>query len=219
MSENKASAPATALLLISPGCPHCAAVLQGLGELIKDATLARLEVINLAADPAAAERYAVRSVPWVRIGDFEFTGLLASGELRRWAGLVNTVEGWTSYALERLRSGDRQSVETLIERRPERIEALADLLRDESLAVDVRVGTAAVFEEFAGTDIAARAVPALARLAGHPHPTVRADAVHLLGLTRAPAAEGAIRTCLNDTDPQVREIAAEALTELGSDPT
>ena len=76
-----------AVLLLSTQCPHCPTVLQGLSELVKQGVISRLEVVNINVRPEIAERHGIRSVPWVKIGDFELEGLHSPAELRRWAGL------------------------------------------------------------------------------------------------------------------------------------
>jgi hypothetical protein len=192
-------------------------VLQALSDLVEEAIIARLDVINLAADPAAGQAHGVRSVPWLRLGDFDFTGALSKAELREWARLTGSSRGWAAYFGERLKSGDRHGVDALIRAEPMRINALVQLLSDPALSVDTRVGIGAVFEELAGTDIAAGAVHALAGLAHHDHATVRADAVHLLGLTRTSDAVAVVRARLHDRDPHVREIAEESLETLGGE--
>jgi thioredoxin-like negative regulator of GroEL len=214
MSAPSSLPPPRALLLIAPGCPHCAALLQALSELVKEAIIARLEVVNLAADPDAGRAYGVRSVPWLRLGEFELTGALSKGQLRDWVERIGSSQGWMAYFKERLAGGDRHGVDALIRTEPLRINALVQLLSDPALSVDVRVGIGAVFEELSGTDIAAGAVHGLAGLTGHAHATVRADAVHLLGLTKSPEAVAVVRARLQDEDPQVREIAEEALETL-----
>ena len=40
-----------ALLFITPGCPHCPGVLQGLSEMVKQGTIGKLTVINAASHP------------------------------------------------------------------------------------------------------------------------------------------------------------------------
>ena len=67
-------APPSALILISPGCPHCAQALKGLEELVKEGALARLEIVNIAVDPEPATSRGVRSVPWTQIGPFVLEG-------------------------------------------------------------------------------------------------------------------------------------------------
>ena len=44
-------APPAALLLLSPSCPHCAAVLEGLAALVKEGVVGRLQVVNVAVHP------------------------------------------------------------------------------------------------------------------------------------------------------------------------
>ena len=78
-------APPDALLLMAPGCAHCPVVLEGLGRLLKEGRLGRLEVVNVAVHPEAAVAAGTRSVPWTRIGPFELDGLYGPAELAEWA--------------------------------------------------------------------------------------------------------------------------------------
>ena len=53
--------PPDALLFITPGCPHCAGVLEGLGEPVKQMLIGKMTVVNVAAHPELAAEYGVRS--------------------------------------------------------------------------------------------------------------------------------------------------------------
>ncbi|MFN6961770.1 MAG: HEAT repeat domain-containing protein, partial [Rhodocyclaceae bacterium] len=78
----------------------------------------------------------------------------------------------------------------------------------------VRLGAHAVLERYAGTPALQALIPALAMLSGHGDPRVRADACHLLGLSRSPAASRYLEARRDDPDPDVREIVADSLAEL-----
>lgn len=54
--------------------------------------------------------------------------------------------------------------------------------------------------------------PALATVAGHADPRIRAAAVHLLGLVDTPESDAAVVAALDDTDPSVRRAALAAVS-------
>jgi HEAT repeat protein len=92
---------------------------------------------------------------------------------------------------------------------------VADMVGDGQLRV--RLGATALVEELAGGHGEGfdEAVPGLIALLKHENPTIRGDAVSVLGTIKARAARAAIEACLTDTHPGVREAAAEALEALG----
>jgi thiol-disulfide isomerase/thioredoxin len=203
-----------ALLLIGPGCPHCAAMLQNLVSLVKEAAIGRLEVVNVAAHPEVAADAGVRSVPWTRIGIFEFDGALALGELRAYAS-GESDDNLARYFLGLLTTGRRATVEALARQRPDRLTALVRLLADPKASMAVRLGIGAVLEEFQGTGIPAAMVPGLGSLTRSGDRLTRTDACHFLGLTGSADALPYLRVCLKDDDAEVREIAREAIEALG----
>ena len=208
--------PPDALLLIAPGCPHCATNLTALTSLIKDGAIGRFEVINIAERPETARQLGVRSVPWTRIGPFVLDGARTPAELRDWAGKANDPVGMSAYFRELLGDGKLGQVNELIRTDPTQLMALLPLLEDPDTDVHIRVGIGAALEELNGSDQAGRLVNGLGGLSSHDDPRTRQDACHYLGLTRSPDARRYLEPRLEDPDPLVREIAAEALDELGS---
>lgn len=209
------ASPPDALLLLATGCPHCPAILEGLTALLKEGLIGRLHAVNLAVHPEAASELGVRSVPWTRIGHFELDGALTPAELRRWAAAAGTPDGSKVYYFEMLKSGRRDKVERLIRAQPEQAAALAELLRDPGSSMAVRLGIGAVLEEFQGSNLTESLIPALAELSQSGDPLTRADACHFLTLIGGAATLPHLRACLADENQEVREIAQEALTELG----
>ncbi len=206
-------APPDALMFLSSRCPHCPTVLAGLVDLIKQGGLRRLEVVNLEQAPDLAGRYGVRSVPWVRLGPFDLIGLHSPDELRRWAAKAGSLEGLAEWCVERLGEGNLSSVLTKVHEDARFLDALLQLLADESTSITVRVGIGAVIEDLAGSPALAERVGQLGALTKHPHATVRADAVHFLGFVGEPARPF-LERAIHDPDEQVRGIAAESLERL-----
>jgi thioredoxin-like negative regulator of GroEL len=203
-----------ALLFIAPGCPHCPTVLAGLAELVKQAQVGRLEVINIAIHPQRAEQLGVRSVPWLKLGEFELHGLHSAAELRRWAQRAGSAEGMADYLSEQFKSGQLQQVIGMVKQQPAHLSVLLELAAQAQTELTVRIGVSAVLEEMAGSPELAAQLPALRELAASDDPRVRADASHFLALSGDPAAEPVLEALTEDPERSVRETAADSLAEL-----
>lgn len=202
-----------ALLLIAPGCPHCAAVLEALSSLVKEGEIGTLEVINLGARPQRAQALGVRSVPWMRIGDFELDGRHSPGELRAWAERVGRREGIVAYLHDQLGSNRLSRLETILARRSDWLPSLLDLLADPQIDLKIRLGADALLETVADPDALRTVQDQLEAMAADPEPRIRADAAHYLAMARTEAAASILRAMLSDPDESVREQAAEALKD------
>lgn len=207
--------PPDALLFIAPGCPHCATVLQGLNELVKQALIGSLTVVNVATHPEQAAEYGVRAAPWLRLGPFTLTGAHSSAELRQWAGWANGEEGTAHYVEHLLKRGGYKQAAAFIDTDTHRLKPLLAIVADPKAKLEVRLGVSALLESHANSPSLQDLLPQLAELTRHADHRVRADACHLLGLTGSAAARTYVEACLNDAHDEVREIAAEAMEELG----
>ena len=216
MPTDATKPPPDALLLIAPDCPHCPTVLQGLADLVKQGAIGSLEVVNIAARPERAAALGVRSVPWFRIGQFRFQGLHSPAELASWAEQTGTAAGTSAYIDAQLSSGQLQTVETVVREDPALLHAIVALAADVNTATATRIGIAALLEGLRGSGLGAAIVPALAEALPHDNPRVRADIVHYLALTESAEAKPYLKAALDDTDAEVREIAADGLAELMS---
>jgi hypothetical protein len=203
-----------ALLLLAPGCAHCPVVLEGLSRLLKQGRLARLEAVNITEYPQAAQAVGTRSVPWTRIGPFELEGALTPTELTRWVELADSGQGFADYYLHLLETRRPHKVSEQIKQYPESLPQLIGLLADEATPMSARIGVGVVMEELAGDPVLLQGLATLTSLAESGQANVRADATHMLGLIGHPNAEPPVRQRLDDPDPNVREIAQEALQML-----
>ena len=203
-----------ALVLISPHCPHCAQVLQGLQELVKEGALSRLEIVNIAADPGPATERGVRSVPWTQIGPFVLEGSHSPAELRHWAERANDPDGMAWYIDEQLKTGGLSRVEVMIKEDPSRLDAIPRLAGDSDTAMQTRVGIAALLESLEGSGLAKGLGKEFIKLTNHPDNRVRADACHFLAFTEDKDNIAPLEACLDDSDATVREIAAESIEHL-----
>ncbi|MBP9916609.1 MAG: HEAT repeat domain-containing protein [Thiobacillaceae bacterium] len=207
-------APPDALMLMSGHCPHCPALLAGLSELLKRGGIGRLEVVNIEVHGEVAASLGVRGVPWVRLGPFELVGALSSGELAVWARRAMSPEGMADAFHDLLKTGGALQVLRLVRDEPGRLAGLLPIVANPDASLNVRLGAGMVFEAFAASPELRALVPALCDLLRHDDARVRADAAHVLGLSRDAAARPCLEPLLGDADADVREIAADSLAGL-----
>lgn len=204
------SAP-DALLLLSTHCPHCPAVFAALTDLLKQGAIGRLEAVNLEQHPEIAQALGVRSVPWTRIGRIELLGAQSQAELADWAAKAGSEAGVADWFHMLLKEGQLPRVQSLIESEPDLLAAVLPIVGNVEASLNVRLGAGVLLEHFADTTTLRALLPRLGELAQHPDARVRADACHYLGLTGDARAKPWLEARLDDTDADVREIAAESL--------
>ena len=205
-----AAAPA-AVLFTAPGCPHCPSVKRALNTLLAEGGISALEVLDASKDVQRAQALGVKSVPWLLLGSLQFEGAMSLGDLRLWAERAARADGMQAYFYEMLKSGKRAKVEQVIRQQPAHAIILGELLLDPAASMAVRIGIGAVLEEFQGSHLLDALVPKLVQILQTREPRNRADAAHYLSLIANSTALDALKGCLQDADPEVREIALEAL--------
>ncbi len=206
--------PPNVLLLIATGCAICPVVHKLLAQLKDEDKIAHFDVINISQQPQLANEYGVRSVPWFRIGELEFQGMHSAAELEYWVNHALSDEGVARYLSEELEAGHLPAIEQLIRRHPDWLRISLHIISDMQSPIQARIGLGAVFEGLQGDPLLRTVVPALAKLSQHADPRVRGDACYYLGLSGAADARPALTACAQDPDPEVREIASEALASL-----
>lgn len=202
------------LLLTAPGCPHCGNVKDALEQLQAEGTTLLIEVVDIAEQPEIAEQHNVRSVPWLRLGQFELPGAWSLSELRHWAEMATREEGMREYLAEMLSSGQLATAERVIRRHPGKLPELLALIVDNERDINVHIGISAVFEGMQGDSLLTDHLQQIATLTTHEQARVRADACHYLMLTGDRRASKYIKVLCNDSDAEVREIAVESLEAL-----
>lgn len=218
------STPPSALLLIATGCQHCPSVLQSLSELIKEGRLTSLEVVNIVSAPERAKALNVRSVPWVKIGEFELVGMKSKSELQQWIDKSSrSAEASGDKALdmvdyfeELLSNGELDKVQQLVESKPQTMQGLFDIMQNDESSLSARLGVAAVIESLAGSHLLIQQVDTLGNYCKDKNPRVRNDACYYLGLSHHNSARRYIEPLLQDENAEVRETAEDALAELQS---
>lgn len=208
------TAPPAAMMLLGTHCPHCPSVLNSLSELVKQGVLSSLEVINLEQRPDIAEQLGVRSVPWVKIGQFELTGLRSKTELQSWAEKAGSEQGYSEYFEELLGEGKVQQVLDMIKNNKDLLIAVTGIIGDPEAKINARLGAGVIMEEYEGRQELMMLVPELVKLTRHADARVRSDACHYLSFTHDESVMESIELLLNDENKEVREVAQESLDVL-----
>jgi len=204
----------SALLLISTSCPHCPSVLQSLSELIKEGKIAHLEVVNIELEPQRAQTLNVRSVPWLKLGEFELLGLKSKTEIQQWIDQSANTEDMSGYFEELMTSGEISKLQQLVEDKPQYMKTLFNIMANEKSSLSARIGVGAIIEQLAGSEILINNIDELGEYCKNPVARVRNDACYYLGLSQHPDASKYIRPLLDDTNNEVKETALEALEEI-----
>lgn len=213
MSSRQQSTGPDVLLLISTHCPHCHSLQGLLEQRLAKQQINKLDIVNIEQDADLARQYGVRSVPWMRIGLFEFEGSMTPAELDRWIDTSLMPDAETIYTDEQLKSGNLARLLPMFKSGQLELEALMPLLSDPETPISVRLGLAAIAEDMEGTTALQELEPGLLKLVRHENPTLRMDACHYLSLTHTSAAITAIESLLEDENGQVREAAQECLED------
>ncbi len=201
-------------LLTSTHCPHCRALKNLLNERNEAGQFEQLNIINIEQSPEIAEKYQVRSVPWLQLGEFVFDGALTPGELDYWINEFSSDTGISHYFAYLLENGKLAKVIDWLEQGRARLEDILPLLADPNAKINVRLGIGAVMEHFEDTDEIREIIPGLIGLIQHEHPPIRIDVCHYLSLTYADTVIEPLTAMLDDEDAQVRQTAKESLEDL-----
>jgi thiol-disulfide isomerase/thioredoxin len=206
---------AEAKLLIAPACPHCATMMSLLGDLLKEGRISRLLMINIAEQPDEAAIHNVRSVPWLKLGEMEFTGAHSRAELEHAIDMAVSDDGQQRFLFEKLKNGRLDEVIEIVESDKKQLPVLVALLKGNEVPMTVRIGVSAVIEGLQEDPAELQKIlPDLLELSESTDETIRADACHFLSLAGSDEALARLQQCINDESEMVREVAAESIEAL-----
>ena len=213
-NERKNITPPTVLMLMGTRCSYCGQMMQILAELMKAGKIGELRIVNIEEAPELAAELGVRSVPWLQIGPFELAGSRTKQELSLWLERASSFDGVTDYLEEVLAEGNIKYANKLIQRYPQALENVIDLMADPEAKINVRLGVGVIIEELAETEQFKAVIPRLIEYLSDHDARVRGDACHYLSLTKDPAYIPHIKKLLADESEEVREIAQDSLDAL-----
>lgn len=201
-------------MLMGSNCAYCGPMMQSLAELMKAGQLAELRIVNIEKKPELAAQLGVRSVPWLQIGPFELAGARPKQELQLWLHRAAGFEGINEYFEEILSEGNIDAANKLLQRHPEMLSNIIDIMADPEAKINVRLGVGVMIEDRAESDEFKLVIPRLIEYLSSDDARIRGDACHYLSLTKDSSYIAEIEKLLADESEEVREIAQESLDEL-----
>jgi len=208
------SSSVSVLMLMGTQCTFCGPMMQILIELMKTGLIAELRIVNIETSPELARQHGVRSVPWLQIGPFELAGSRSKKELLLWIERASSFEGLSEYLEEVLSEGKIEYANKLIQRYPQALENVIDLMADPQAKINVRLGVGVIIEDMAVSEAFKAVIPRLVEYLSNDDARIRGDACHYLSLTKDVSYVPAIKKLLSDENEEVREIAQDSLDEL-----
>lgn len=204
----------TVLMLMGTQCTYCGPMMQILTEIMKTGQLADLRIVNIEEDPQLAVQLGVRSVPWLQIGPFELQGSRSKQEILLWLKRASSSEGLSEYLEEVLLEGNLEYANKLIQRYPQALENIIDLMADPEAKINLRLGVGVIIEDMAESESFKAVTPRLIEYLSNDDARIRGDACHYLSLTKDASYVPDIKKLLADESEEVREIAQDSLDDL-----
>jgi hypothetical protein len=208
------SSSVSVLMLMGTQCTFCGPMMQILIELMKTGLIAELRIVNIETSPELARQHGVRSVPWLQIGPFELAGSRSKQELLLWIERASSFEGLSEYLEEVLSEGKIDYANKLIQRYPQALENVIDLMANPQAKINVRLGVGVIIEDMAVSEEFKAVIPRLVEYLSNDDARIRGDACHYLSLTKDVSYVPVIKKLLSDENEEVREIAQDSLDEL-----
>lgn len=203
-------------VFMSPACPHCAQAVATAREVARETPGVSVRIVDAQEEPDEAASYAVRSVPTTVLdGDMTWVGAVSADELKE-AIQARSDDGFAARSMRSLLESGRAAEVT---RRLLDGSALGPFVEVWSgSTTSTRVGLMLAAGEALEADpgaldrLVVRLVPVLDSEDG----ALRGDTADLLGQVGHEDAVEALGKLLDDPNPDVAEIAADALEDIRS---
>ena len=214
--EQKNIKSPTVLMLMGTQCAYCGPMMLMLIDLMKTGSISELRLVNIEEDPELARELGVRSVPWLQVGPFELLGSQSKQELVMWLDRASSLTGINEYLAQVLSEGNIAYATRLIERYPQALQNVLQLMADPEAKINVRLGVGVIIEDMAESRSFETVIPQLIEYLSSDDARIRGDACHYLSLTKNSAYIPLIEKLLTDESEEVREIAQDSLDELAA---
>jgi len=210
-------------LYISTQCPHCAQALELLTKAVKQGNISSLNITNLNK-VSTPENYAhIRSVPFIQIQNFDFTGSITSAEIKEWE--VAQKEGAFAkyYFSTLLNNGKISNTELFVKRNPDYLLVLVELAQNEQTKMQVRIGINAIFEsldaELLNESLSNKIINSLIEASKTKNHAIRVDLIYLSSLMYLAVKENKsnetlkifLQSLINDDSEEIQEIINDVL--------
>jgi len=211
-------------LFISTQCPHCAQALEILTKAVKQGVVSQLNIINLNTVANPQDYSSIRSVPFIKIGDFEFSGNIKQSELDDWIQASQENKFPHYYFSMKLSDGNINQAERLIKQNPEYWFTLIQLLQDSETKLQVKIGSTSIFEthckDLINSSQCDEVTHALIQATKTDEHATRVDLIYILSLIYSELKANKknnnelsdfIKQTLNDKSDEIKEIIEDAI--------
>ncbi len=205
------------MILIADSCTYCPHVVESVLAMAVHQPLITATVVDAIRFGELAERFKVKSVPTTIINDNRtILGQVSISQLLDHLLNSQEPESLTADLDSMIQSGRAEDAAALL-CRSKKPRAILPLYVSKEFSK--RIGALVTLEEALAINprILDPALDDLIDLLSHEDVGLRGDTAGLLGKIGNPAAIPALKRTLEDSDPDVREAAAEALEALGGE--
>ena len=210
--------PTSVELYVATGCSHCPLVLNELSEQLKTGAIAELNTINIAVDNTRADALNIRSVPWFSLANNHsymiFSGNYSPKEIQNWLKIAKSADGMKDYIEVFLSKGELMTITQAINIQPKIFHSVITMLGDEETSIDIRIGLDVLIEQFSTTKILQNYTSELKIIALSDMPRLQIDALHYIALTGDIENKHFLQQQTENTNPQIKEAALEAIETL-----
>ena len=202
-------------VLMSPACPHCPTVVGLVNQLALASTYVEATIIDVTLFTDYGQKYGIRAVPTVVIdGQDKLVGTISEELLvDRLAKSDPSLFHPDSFR-KIVKEGDAERLAGMMVADGDLYSGSLELLADPDWSV--RMGMMVVLEEVAerNPDLVRRAYPRIFDLLENEDDNQRGDTAYLLGLIGDASVMDRLEVLLNDANPQVAEVAFEAVQRI-----
>ena len=202
-------------VFMSPGCPHCPAVVGLVHRLALASTYLEATVVDVTLFADYGQKYGIRSVPTVVIdGQDQLVGTISEDLLVDKLAKSDPSSFHPDSFKKIIKEGDAERLAGMMVADGDLYSGSLELLADPDWSV--RMGMMVVLEGVAerSPDLVQRAYPYILDLLEHEDDNQRGDTAYLLGLIGDASVMDRLKVLLNDANPQVVEVAFEAVQRI-----
>ncbi|MEW6348644.1 MAG: thioredoxin family protein [Thermodesulfobacteriota bacterium] len=199
------------LVFVAAMCPHCPQMVRSVLSLAVEDALMTVQVVDAVQFPDLAERYKVRSTPTTIVNDtLTLVGAVSREDLATHVSVLRESGATTAVIESMIESGRAENAAELVCKEHKARAVLPIYVSPE---FSRRMGAMVVLED--ALEIDPRCldpiVDDLIAVLSHEDVGLRGDTAGLLGKIGSARAIPALKTAIEDPDPDVREAAEEAL--------
>ncbi len=204
------------MVFVMPICPHCAKVVETVNSFAVANPKIKSIVIDASRFSDLMQKFDITSAPTTIInGEIKLTGYISKDELIEWLKRASG-DYKRDYLVTLLNERRLDEIKEMIEKNPEDIRILAELLGHEEFLV--RFGAMVVIEQIAKErpDVIKLAKDVIRNLLKHEDFRIREDVAMLLGSIGDESDVKFLEELLEEEKKEVKDSAMEAIEEIRS---